>query len=285
MQTDEIRPRRVHFDLHATPLHFVPGDPQTTHTINVLHLLLPAGERWFVRVYRQALSLVTDEKLLAQVRGFMGQEATHASAHAAWVQELAERGLEVAPFLQRVDRLFERLLGDRPLGASLSPSLERRWLLARLGLIATIEHYTCVLGVWVLNARALDEAGADANMMDLLRWHGAEEVEHRSIAFDLYRHVGGGYALRCMAALAVLVVLPHLFYWGTRELMAADPTRPGPASWRSFADAGRRGILPRAGQLLGALPRFLRPGYHPEHEASTEQALQYLAGSPSVRAA
>jgi hypothetical protein len=46
----------------------VPGDAQTTHTANVLHLLLPAGERWFVDVYRQVLPEVTDPRLTASGR-------------------------------------------------------------------------------------------------------------------------------------------------------------------------------------------------------------------------
>ena len=70
-----ITPRRVRFDWAGTPLHWVPGDAQTTHTANVLHLLLPAGEQWFVHLYRQALPLVTDARLRDEVKGFMGQEA------------------------------------------------------------------------------------------------------------------------------------------------------------------------------------------------------------------
>jgi hypothetical protein len=54
--------------------------------------------------------------------------------------------------------------------------------------IVGIEHYTAVLGQWILDAHQLDEAGADPAMMDLLRWHGAGEVEHRSVAFDVYQH-------------------------------------------------------------------------------------------------
>lgn len=49
-----LRPRRVSFDYGATPTHWVPGDPHTTHVINVLHLLLPAGggyvRRWATMV-------------------------------------------------------------------------------------------------------------------------------------------------------------------------------------------------------------------------------------------
>ncbi|CAM5439672.1 hypothetical protein SMICM304S_02930 [Streptomyces microflavus] len=41
----------------------MPGDPFTTHTINVLHLLLPAGERWFIHVYRQVLPYIHDSSL------------------------------------------------------------------------------------------------------------------------------------------------------------------------------------------------------------------------------
>ncbi len=58
-----------------------------------------------------------------------------------------------------------------------------------------------MLGDWALNATALDAAGADPTMMDLLRWHGAEEVEHRAVAFDLFTHLDGRYLRRVCAML------------------------------------------------------------------------------------
>lgn len=70
-----IIPRRVSFDWSRTPLHRIPGEPTATHVIDVLHLLLPAGERWFVRVFREGLPLVGDPEPPAEGRGFMGQEA------------------------------------------------------------------------------------------------------------------------------------------------------------------------------------------------------------------
>lgn len=38
-----LQARNVEFDWSTLPLHWVPGDPFSTHVLNVLHLLLPAG--------------------------------------------------------------------------------------------------------------------------------------------------------------------------------------------------------------------------------------------------
>jgi predicted metal-dependent hydrolase len=275
----------VRFDWDDTPLHWLPGDPQTTHTINVLHLLLPAGERWFVDVYRHALPLVTDARVRDDVRGFMGQESVHSRAHAAVLDHLAEQGLDTTPFTRRIEWLFARLLGDRPLGFPLPAPLARQWLLGRLAIIAAIEHFTAVLGNWVLNASALDDAGADPSMLDLLRWHGAEEVEHRSVAFDLFEHLSGSYTRRLVAMVQVVTVLSLLWVDGTRFFLRHDPDRPPKATWRGFVRAGQRGRLPTAATMIRAVPTYLRRDFHPSTEGSTEQALAYLATSPAAGAA
>ncbi len=112
----------------------------TSHLIDVLHLLLPAGERWFVDVYRQALPHITDERLRGEIRGFMGQEAVHARAHSAVLDHLREHGLQTRAYTRRIEWMFARLLGDRDLPRGCSCS----WLRHRLAIIAAIEHFTCV---------------------------------------------------------------------------------------------------------------------------------------------
>ena len=283
MDGAEIRPRRVRFDFTSTPLHWIPGDPFASHLIDVLHLLLPAGERWFVDVYREALPLVRDEQLRRDVRGFMGQEAIHARAHAAVLEHLRSLGIETMPYTGRIDWLFERLLG-----ADRAPRLLRGpWLRFRLAAIAAIEHFTCVLGVWILEAKALDRAGADPVVLDLLRWHGAEEVEHRSVAFDLHEHLGGRgrYLRRVLAMLLVAPIMAALWYAGTGFLLRNDRTLAGRRfGWADFVRAVRARLAPGT-ELLACLPRFLRLSHHPEHEASSARALAYLSTSPAASAA
>lgn len=109
-----IAPRRVAFSWRTTPLHWIPDEPTATHVINVLHLLLPAGERWFVKVFKEGLPLVTDPGLRSQVKGFMGQEATHSVQHSYVLDHLAEQRLPTGAYTKHVDFLFEKLLG-RPL--------------------------------------------------------------------------------------------------------------------------------------------------------------------------
>ncbi len=278
----DLYPRRVNFDWKSLPLHWVAGDPTTTHTINVLHLLLPAGERWFVHIYKQVLPLINDPKLKAEVKGFMGQEAVHARAHSAVLAHLAAHGIDASPFTDRIEWMFNYLGGDDRLRGRLA----RWWLLERVAIIAAIEHFTAVLGFWVIDTPALDAAGADPTMLDLLRWHGAEEVEHRSVAFDVSQALKPSRWTRIRTMLMVAPLMLYVFWSGGRYLCAIDPTYSGPLpTLRSYRRAARRGLLPSQGKLLLAVPRYCRRDYHPSHEADTAVALRYLASSPAAVAA
>ncbi|HEV7761786.1 MAG TPA: metal-dependent hydrolase [Acidimicrobiales bacterium] len=351
----EIRPRRVRFAWDDTPLHWV-HDAQTTHTINVLHLLLPAGERWFVELYRQVLPHVGDDRLRADVKGFIGQEATHARAHAAVLDHLAAQGVDTTPYTRRIEWLFDRLLGDAPLGLRVRGTPARWWTRHRLAVIAAIEHFTAALGGWLLAARAFDDPATSATppttgasidpalpagtpapgrtagtpmpgtttgsgtpagtagtagrgasgeavttpgpaaggglaappdpvMLDMLRWHAAEEVEHRAVAFELFEDQGGGYAERVLATLEVVPVMAWLWVSGTAFLMKHDPTQPGRPTVGAFRRAARAGWLPSLGELARMIPPYLRPGHHPLQDGSTAAAVAYLARSPAARAA
>ncbi|MFE9885637.1 metal-dependent hydrolase [Streptomyces scopuliridis] len=284
-----IVPRRVSFDWRETPLHWIPDEPTATHVINVLHLLLPAGERWFVKVFKEGLPLVTDVRLLKDVKGFMGQEATHSVQHSYVLNHLAEQRLDTDAYTRHVNFLFERLLGEEPPWGIPFPA--GKWLLYRLAFIAAIEQFTAVLGDWVLRAEALDRAGADEVMLDLLRWHGAEEVEHRAVAFDMYQHCGGSdparYARRIGTMCVTAPVLLWLWAWGAAYLIRHDPQLAGRLrySLREHNKAVDKGLLPTWRELGSAIPRYFRRSYHPSQEGSLRKAVDYLATSPAARAA
>lgn len=283
-----LEARKVSFDWNNTPLHWVDGDPYATHLINVLHLLLPAGELWFCRIYNKALPLVTDPDLAADVRGFIRQEAIHSRSHAEVLRYLEAHGISLSDYTSRVEWLFEQVLGDRPLGKRLwHRRLDKPWLKLRVGLIGAIEHFTTTMGHWVLNAKGLNKHTTDPTMLDLLRWHGAEEVEHRCVAHDLYAHIGGGYVSRQLLMGVTFTALWLLWVDGIRYLMKNDPTVPANYTygWKDFRRLGREDKVPSLRRILKSTLRYVPPGYHPRNEASTEQALAYFRLSPAANAA
>ena len=279
-----LQPREVAFDWTGLPLRWIPGEPVASHVINVLHLLLPEGERWFVQTLKQVLPMIRDEALREDVLGFIGQEAIHAEAHQGVLDYFADQGLDPGPYVRHMEWLFGRILGDR---AGLTPYRRSQHLIERVAFIAAVEHFTAFLGDWILNADGLDRPGVHPGMLDLLRWHGAEEVEHRSVAFDLLTHLDPGYARRIRAMMVAAPMLVWLWARGARYLVGADPKlAPGTkVTWRSAADAARRGLLPRPGKAARSASRYLRRGYHPSQEGSTRQAVAYLNSSPAARAA
>ncbi|MGH8518034.1 MAG: metal-dependent hydrolase, partial [Panacagrimonas sp.] len=76
-----IIPRKVKFDWNTASLHWLRDDPFTSHAINEFSYLLTQGERFFCRVFREALPLVEDSQLRADVQAFIKQEAIHSRAH------------------------------------------------------------------------------------------------------------------------------------------------------------------------------------------------------------
>ncbi|GGR57979.1 putative metal-dependent hydrolase [Nocardioides luteus] len=278
-----LHPRNVKFDWSRLPLVWIPGEVFASHYVSVLHLLLPEGERWFVKVFSEILPLIEDDQLREDVIGFIGQEGVHAAAHQEVQDYFTSNGLDVRPFTAEIEALFRKILGDR----DLTGRAKEEWLIERAAIIAGLEHLTAVLGNWVLNSPELDAAGADETMLDLLRWHGAEEVEHRNVAYDVFQHVDGRYLRRVRTYLLGGSALLVLWWRGVGYLMANDPTEPDPEQrprpgFLKLLDAERRGLVPGAVRIGWATWKYFLPGYDPAKEGSTAQAVSYLAKSPAA---
>jgi len=255
--------RRLGLDFSEVPRDWFMDDPVVTSFANGLHLVFPEGERFFIRSVRHYMHRVQDPELKARVKGFVGQEAMHGKEHEASFEMMARHGTEVKSWLRWYRWLAYGVL--------------ERHAPARLCLSVTIalEHLTASLGENALTDGMLDHARP--TMAHLLRWHAAEEIEHKSVAFDVYAAIGGGWLLRMLGMVVALLGL--LFFWtsAVRHLRRQDP-RITRAAIRS-SNARNKEVFKRSEVLMAAFRAYARPGFHPDQVDNLGLAVDWLASA------
>jgi predicted metal-dependent hydrolase len=123
------------------------------------------------------------------------------------------------------------------------------------------------------------DKGAPKVMRDLLLWHACEELEHKSVAFDVLARVNPSYALRVAGGLAAASAF--VFFWlaGARHLMKQDST--GAPSREELRGAREHNVLLN-GEFLGAFVEYLRPDFHPDQNDNYHLARRWLERNAAV---
>jgi len=260
-----LRARKPGLDLTSAtiPRHWLAGSAVATQIANGLNLLFPAGERFFVRSVNHFLDRLGDAQR-AEVRGFFGQEGSHARAHEQDAERLRAQGYAIDAFLATYQRwsfdVLEKLC---------PPELN-------LAATAAAEHFTAIMAEGALARGTL--ALAHPEMQRLLLWHAAEEIEHKHVAFDVLQVVNPSRALR-VAGLA-LATANLLTWWlaATLMLLRQDGV--------SLADArrelrGMRARTPDEGPILRrvfarGIREYVRRDFHPRQSDNYALARAYL---------
>lgn len=258
-----IVPRKMSFDFDPAtlPRWWFADNPLITHLANGMHLVFPEGERFFIRSVRHYLDRVDDPVLVERARGFFLQEAQHGRQHALSFEVLEAHGYDVGPFLQSYEK--EAL----PILEAVVPPV------MRLSVTVALEHLTAAMGANALTDPFLDKA--HPTMQALLRWHAAEEIEHKSVAFDVYQNVSGSYPIRAAGMLFAVGALLTFAGRASRMLIAQERlTDEQLAHFRRDARVRRSHFR----RLLGkSILDYLRPGFHPDQQDNYHLAEGYLA--------
>ena len=243
--------------LDDLPRHFaVDGDILGSHILTVLSGVFPDGEDFFVRSVEAVRDRIDDPRLSRDVNGFVGQESMHGREHRVLNERLAELGYPtraLAAYIRTTLRLRERIQSKK----------------FNLAVTAALEHYTATLAETLLTSpEARAEVGHDG-VRSLLMWHALEESEHKAVAFDVYRAVGGTERMR-KAAMWV-VHANFILETGTWTLLslAVDPdARRHPL--RVLRGLGRLWRSPfTSRRTVRQLFQYHRRGFHPHDRDTT----------------
>jgi len=267
-----IKPRRMEFDMtQQQDKYFFGGNPIISTLMYALSASFPDGERFFIDSVRHYQKDIDDPVLSKQIRGFIGQEAHHSRIHEDFNEQV--ENLDLA--MDRIDKHFKHRIGM--VRSKFNPAQQ-------LAVTAALEHITATLAQWVLeNSRSFDGIAANSPFRNMLIWHAMEEIEHKAVAFDVYRAVVNNEKQRITIAKLVfrtfwiqMAVAQAKLLWHDRKMPSLAHIRE---AWTfMWGDNGFRSWA------APEFKRYLEPGFHPDQIDQNHLLEQWRDNYPEVAA-
>jgi len=249
----QVVPRNREYDIaQALAVDWFDNHPFKTAWFNAMSITFPLGEKFFIDSVRYFANRVEDPKLQEDIRGFCGQEGYHRREHQRYNETLCHaRGYRLDVLEGRLEKKIKRAY---------------RFLSARerLAVTAGFEHITAIMAESALSADnpMIDEA--PSAMQAMWQWHAAEELEHKSVAFDVYRAIGGTEKMRRRAMRQATFFLMVDVLTGVVHMLRREGQlwnlRLWTEGWKFLFF--RDGILRR---VWPAYKEYFREGFHPWH--------------------
>ena len=256
--TVPVRPMEFEKWVASLPKYFAAdGDIVMSHVLTVLSSTFPEGEKFFVRSVASARGDITDPDLLADIDGFIGQEEMHGREHKVLNEKLAEFGYPTRGIDSYVRGLYwvrERIQTKK----------------VNLAFTAALEHYTATLAELLLTDEEARKSVGKPGARDILTWHALEESEHKAVAYDVYKAVGGGEFTRIF----VMFLTDLLFIFETGVMLVISLLKD-PTTWRHPLKV-LRSLLRLPSQpfmsmrALKILSEYHKPGFHPNDRDTTQ---------------
>ena len=248
--------RRPEFDFSATPKYWFGDNAMLTHFMQGMAALFPDGEMFFVKSVRAVRDQVKDEQLQKEISAFIGQEAMHSKAHLALDNHLVAQGLP----LKDIEKIALNLLGF--VHKAGSKKLD-------LSITCALEHFTATWAQQFLEHQETHDLMADHTMRKMWTWHAIEESEHKAVAFDTYKAIGGDYPTRAAGMVIAMLGLSAALVHIEVKMMRHDKQL---TNWKGWG-YGMKKMFGRKGFFTPTLPKlfdYFRPGFHPNDHTADE---------------
>ena len=176
----------------------------------VLSAMFPPGEMFFIESIRNVRDQIKDEKLLEDIRNFIAQEAFHSREHQSLNEHLIHSDY---PEVVEIEAKTKAKLDE----------FRRLPRMEQLAATVVMEHYTATLARLLLTDPLIKQRTTQ-DSRNLWEWHALEELEHKSVAFDVLNAIGGNTAKNRRIALSRVTRLlsPVLFHYWIKILRRSD---------------------------------------------------------------
>ncbi len=252
--------RNPQFDFPDRPdLCLYDGNPHASALMHGFSMTMPHLEPYLIRTMRAAAPEIRFDDLRDDVRAFAGQEGNHYRTHAAMNDAIKRAvGDHHAAQLDAIEAQME---------ADYQSFTRTRSLKFNSAYAEGFEAMTFAF------ARAAHKTQSIAAMKgwarDVWLWHLAEETEHRTVAFEVFDHLYGGYYQRVWMGLRAQQHFGG--YWQRFAQVICEAMTGSTLSMKQarkvFGFAGSRAYL-----------ATLLPTYHPRKYPMPEGLAQALGG-------
>ncbi len=219
-----------------------------TLLLSAMSATFPPGEKFFIDSVRNYKDQIHDPELKKAVRAFIGQEAHHSKEHNILNSFLEKRGIRIARFEREVQNLMDYFRKNF--------SHERQ-----LAHTVAVEHFTALMAEeLILKYDILEEM--DPRIAPLWAWHAIEESEHKAVAFDVYKSVGGSEFVRLTEMMMVSILFPLFTTIHVAKLMKDEGKLGDLKLWGDTLNymVGKPGVLRK---LLPHYFSYYSPKFHP----------------------
>jgi len=241
--------RSMQFDVPAAvdfqPL-YIAGSAALSYSHSAFGLYVALLEPFAVKALRRVLPKLRDDALREQLDRFCRQEAQHYQRHIDFNKVVLAQGYP------GLEARIEALRGE--MDAFLKGADDRK----AVAYVEGFESYTTQFALRMIESGLYDHKRTHPAFGALFKWHMLEEIEHRTVAFDVYQHLYGDYLYRVRMC---WYTQGHMlrFMRECADLMSAvDVPRYG-----ERCRIGRRPKLQMAIFPLGMRLRSMLPGYSP----------------------
>ena len=251
----KMRVRQPVFDFSKTNACWAPN-VEYAHRQSGLSITIPGLERFLNRVMAKARSQITGDdpasvKLRSDISLFIKQESVHYSTHEQFNQMIANAYDGIPEIEAMVEAHYARLLEKHSL-AFLLAYCEGFESLGPIGSQLTIRGKM---------TEFLE--GADPNVAMMFRWHSMEEFEHRTVVYDTFKRIHGGYLMRVVGFIYQLYWFNKLSGIAAQHLLDADRAKMTPEERAASERRDKDNRKKQSKVFMRYLPKILMPWYTP----------------------
>jgi predicted metal-dependent hydrolase len=248
----QIVARRMKFGFDSeTSRYWHSGSPCITHFFTAFSMGFPIGEKFFIDSVKFYENDIKDEGLRERVDRFLRQEAQHSAQHRLFNETILNPNEK-----ESLHNSEKKYLQTRAKQTKFPTDLDN------LAITVAYEHITAMFADKILRYDDfMTQEGLDP-IRALWIWHCIEETEHKSVAFDVYKMVGGGYSKRVSWFFFAAMLFTASTTFAQVSLLYHDKRLVNVTDWLRYSRFmfGGKGLIRT---MIPDFIRYLMPSFHP----------------------